>query len=207
MPRCPMRLTSYLPDFFVFSSTPGAVCEVEDAEVEASSAALDMQRSLNVRSPDALHAEQQAGGTDHKPCVIGNGRRKVFHPPPPGMVRGLHTASGLVPRAVTLFPAVKVFSHVGKVLGLDGRVAWLKATQKRTLCGPTTTSASWKDRRSTPQTATDSPQRQAPFPEDPDALQFWVCYRARMSPKCGAGAERSELAVMNNLFLLVPPKP
>jgi hypothetical protein len=102
------------------------------------------------------------------------------------MVRGLHTASGVVPRAVTLFPAVKVFSHVGKVLGLDGRVAWPKATQKRTLCGPTTTSASWKDRKSTPQTATDSPQRQAPFPEDPDALQFWACYRARMSPKCGA---------------------
>ena len=114
---------------------------------------------------------------------------------PPGMVRELYSTSALVPSSITLLPAVKLFSHVGKVLGLDGRVAWLNATRKRTLWGPTTASASWKDRKSTPRRATDSPQRRArSFPEDPDALQFWACYRARTSPKWRAEGAESHLA-------------
>src|SRR5579864_5573391 len=103
---------------------------------------------------------------------------------PLGTVHELYTTSALVPNSVSLLPAVKVFSHVGKVLGLGDRVAWLKAARKRTLWGPTTASPSWKDWKLTPRRATDSPQRQAPFfSQDPEALQFWACYRARMSPK------------------------
>ena len=110
------------------------------------------------------------------------------------MVRELYTTSALVASSVTLLSAVKVFSHVGKVLGSDGRVAWLKAARRRKwrLWGPATASAAWKDRKSTPRRPTDSPQRQAPFfTEDSDALQFWASYRARMSPKWGSTRFRS----------------
>jgi len=78
------------------------------------------------------------------------------------MMRDLYETSGLIPRAVTLLRAVQVFSQVGKILGLNGRITWLKETRKRRL-GPTTVSAPWKRRRSKPRRATYSPQRQAPF--------------------------------------------
>ncbi len=77
-------------------------------------------------------------------------------------MRDLDETSVLIPRAVTLLPAMQVFSQVGKILGLNGRLTWLKGTRKRML-GPTTVSALWKRRRSKPRRATYSPHRQAPF--------------------------------------------
>ena len=102
------------------------------------------------------------------------------------MMRDLDETSGLIPRAVTLLPAVQVFSQVGKILGLNGCLTWLKGTRKRML-GPTTVSALWKRRRSKPRRATYSPPTSGPvLPWRFRRVAVPGCSRARISPKCGA---------------------
>src|ERR1700675_3851767 len=123
MRRCPMRSTSYLPDFPVFSSLPGAVCDVEGAESDVCAAALHRRGTVT--------SQVHAGGTHKRKLVVqiasrarermGEGRGFIRRPH--GAVGEPHADFGLMSRAATSFPAMKVFSHVGKSLGSDGRAA------------------------------------------------------------------------------------
>jgi hypothetical protein len=102
------------------------------------------------------------------------------------MVQNLPARVGLTLRPANPLPAMKIFSHMGEVPGCEVGAIWLKSTRQRSLPGAAAASVSWKDKQSKAGRPTDSPERQVPFLlGGPDALQFWACSRARMSPKCG----------------------
>ena len=59
---------------------------------------------------------------------------------------------------------MKILSLLGKVVGVEGRAAWLSPTGLgSTLQGSTIASAPWKDELLTARSATYPPRREAPF--------------------------------------------
>src|ERR1700676_164818 len=131
MRRCPIRSTSYLPDFSFFSSVPGAAREVEDSGFEVRSAALDTSGTAMSEAP----------------------------------TRSTQNRKAVVQRAspVPLVLAMKEFSHVGKVFGLEARASWRTSRRQGSIRGPIRASGVSKDGQSAAGKATYAPQRQAPF--------------------------------------------
>ena len=156
-----MQSTSYLPDFSVLASVPDAGGGVEDAELEVCPLHW-MGKTQERRKPPAV--AQRGGGWHRSQAVLLVNQRSVCHLRPPGMVREPYASLSSLSRVETPHPGMKILSLLGKVVGVEGRAAWLSPTGLgSTLQGSTIASAPWKDEPLTARSATYPPRREAPF--------------------------------------------